>query len=121
MKAKSIAGIVLLFSLLTAFGCQQGNESGLSPEQEKMGNDVNAWAKATNGDWDKLNGSQKAAMIKSVGSEGSAKMVLKYAAHKPEAPPAPLPGGNPEALHPPNQKPLHPEIRERIRQPLAPR
>jgi hypothetical protein len=109
MKANSFAGAVILLALLAVMGCQQGNESGLSPQQEKMGNDVNAWAKATNGDWDKLNGSQKAAMIKSVGSEGSAKMVLKYAAHKPEAiAPGPPPGwkpGGPPPSHPSSAPP----------------
>lgn len=88
--------------LLVAGGCQQGNESGLNAAQEKMGNDVNSWAKSSGGDWNKLTNEQKQAMIKSVGSEGSAKMVLQYSAHRP-APIAPgppagwKPGGPPPA------------------------
>ena len=85
--------VLIVLASLAFLGCKQGNESGLSDAQEKAGNDVNAWAKATGGDWEKLSAQQKATMIKNVGSEASAKMVLKFSAHKPDPiNPGPPPG-----------------------------
>ena len=76
-----------------------------------MGNDVNAWAKASGGDWNKLTAEQKQTMVKNVGSEASAKMVLQYSYKKPEAiapgpPPGWKPGGPPPSQ--PNQPPPGP-------------
>jgi len=84
-----------LAALLGAAGCQ-GNDSGLTADQEKMGNNVNAWAKSSGGDWDKLTPDQQQTMIKSVGNEKSARMVLQMTAHKPEPiTPGPPPGWKP--------------------------
>ncbi len=107
MKIYSLFTIVTVIGLLGTIGCSQGNESGLSASQEKMGNDVNSWAKASGGDWNKLSADQKQTMIKNVGSEASAKMVLQYSAHKPEPiapgpPPGWKPGGPPPSQ---NQQP----------------
>ena len=96
MRLQKLSIGLCMSVLLVAIGCQQGNESGLSDAQEKMGNDVSSWAKASGGDWNKLSNEQKQTMVKSVGSEASAKMVLQYAAHRPEPiAPGPPPGWKP--------------------------
>lgn len=83
---------ILAITLLAAFmvGCSSEG-SGMSPDQEKMAQNVEDWAKASGGDWNKLTPEQQQTMIKSAGSEGTAKMVLQMKAH----PPAPVAPGRP--------------------------
>jgi hypothetical protein len=81
-------------------GCAQTNESGLSAAQQQTANDLRSMATASKGDWNKLTSAQQQELIKSVGSESSAKTVLQMKANppKPVAPGPPAgwkPGGPP--------------------------
>ncbi|CAN5725364.1 hypothetical protein BH11ARM2_BH11ARM2_22750 [soil metagenome] len=82
-------------ALVALAGCQ-GDDSGRTPDQEKMASNVHDWAKASGGDWNKLTKEQQDAMVKSVGSEGSAKKVLEFSAH----PPTPITPGPPAGWKP---------------------
>jgi acyl-CoA reductase-like NAD-dependent aldehyde dehydrogenase len=57
---------------------------------------VNAMAKSSDGDWNKLTSQQQQQMIQATGSEGTAKMVLQMKAH----PPKPIAPGRPTAPGP---------------------
>ena len=82
---------------LTAFGCGQGDPgSGLSKEQETQADNVEKWAKASDGKWENLTPEQQQQMIKSVGTEQAAKKVIEFKAH----PPAPIAGGPPAGWKP---------------------
>lgn len=85
-----------LLALAVAAGCQSEGD-GMSANDVKMAEDVNAWAKSSNGDWSKLTPEQQAAMIKDAGDEATAKKVLEMKAHPPQkptpGPPANMPTG----------------------------
>jgi hypothetical protein len=66
-------------------GCN-GEGDGLSNEQRQAASDIGAWAKRTDGDWNKLSETEKASLIKSLGTEEAAKNVLKMKAHPPGPP-----------------------------------
>jgi len=89
MQIQAILAITLI--LLAIGGCSSSEGSGLSADQEKMAQNVNAWAKSSNGDWNKLTPDQQQTLTKSVGSEAQAKTLLEMKAHGP----APVTPGRP--------------------------
>ncbi len=78
-----------------AAGCS-GDDSGLTPQQQKMGQDLDALAKSSGGDWSKLSAAQQQELVQSTGSEATAKSVLQMKAHPPTPiAPGPPPGWKP--------------------------
>lgn len=80
---------------LVAVGCNS-DDTGRTSSQEQTAQNLEAWAKASDGDWNKLTQEQRDTLTKTVGSEESAKKVLEMKAHRP----APVAGGPPAGWKP---------------------
>jgi hypothetical protein len=102
MKHKNLTVLALGFAL-ALYGCNNGG-SGMTADQEKAAGQLNKIAESSGGDWDKLSDAEKKQLTQQLGSEDSAKQILKWKAHPPEpvAPGPPSgwkPGGPPPSQH----------------------
>jgi hypothetical protein len=70
-----LSSLVVLAALC---GCQNNNDMQVDPQAEKTASDVNALAKKSGGDWNKLSDSEKETMkTLQHGNEESAKKLLQ--------------------------------------------
>jgi len=77
--------LLLLCLASVCIGCASSSTDHLNAEETKRAENVNALAKVSGGDWNKLTAEQQQAMIKATGSEGTARQVLQMKAHPPNA------------------------------------
>jgi hypothetical protein len=75
-------------------GCSKQADDGLNPQQQQTADRLDAVAKKSDGDWNKLSASDKAFFIKTAGDENGGRMLLlakagKLGYHGSGPPPAP--------------------------------
>ena len=66
-------------------GCSSGSSNdGIPAEQKQQLSDINSVAKQVNGDYDKLNATQKQQVLQMAnGNEQAARQLFKFMAHPP--------------------------------------